>query len=246
LTAPRRFSASGTKLSPIISISADHKTLTVRGVAIDVISHIGACVRLFTGYENMPFADTGRKRQRAVMKRYATIEGPLIRDACMIANQAFKFPHGQTRDDAIWRTACCDMTPAGERTTDASSSGYKFFQHFLDIVDDRGNIDTTKLDTNGAANLGRDGAAWLHSAVLYTTGRRFCATKNRYLGLVPQGTVAGDVVAILFGGDVPFILRADGNGYYQLIGEGYIHGIMDGEVTAMLDVDGLKQDFNIR
>lgn len=130
LTAPRRFSASGTKFSPIISISADHKTLTVRGVAIDVISHIGTCVRLFTVYSNMPFADIGREQREAVMKKYATVEGPLFRYAGMIANQAFKFPHGQTRDDAIWRTACCDMTPAGERARDACSSGYKISQKF--------------------------------------------------------------------------------------------------------------------
>lgn len=72
----------------------------------------------------------------------------------------------------------------------------KFPRNFLDVVDDRGNIDTARLDTNLAANLGKDGTAWLHSAALYTTSRRFCATKNRYLGLVPQGTVDGDVVAM--------------------------------------------------
>lgn len=34
---------------------------------------------------------------------------------------------------------------------------------------------------------------------------------------------------MLFGGYVPYILRSK-NGYYQFVGEAYIHGVMRGEV----------------
>ena len=39
----------------------------------------------------------------------------------------------------------------------------------------------------------------------------------------------GDITVVLFGGYVPYILRSK-NGYYQFVGEAYIHGVMRGEV----------------
>lgn len=63
-------------------------------------------------------------------------------------------------------------------------------------------------------------------------GRRFAVTKRGYMALVPVDAVVGDVVAVFVGGQVPFILRSHGNGEgkerYPLVGEGYLHGFMDG------------------
>ena len=39
----------------------------------------------------------------------------------------------------------------------------------------------------------------------------------------------GDLVAIIMGADVPFVLRSTGVGTYELVGDCYIHGVMDGE-----------------
>ena len=40
-------------------------------------------------------------------------------------------------------------------------------------------------------------------------------------GLVPEATQHGDVICILAGAEIPFVLRPAG-GRYQLIGDGYI------------------------
>jgi hypothetical protein len=50
-----------------------------------------------------------------------------------------------------------------------------------------------------------------------------------YVRLVPAHSRPGDIVCIIFGADVPFVLRDVGEGEYQLIGEAYVFGIMDGE-----------------
>jgi hypothetical protein len=42
----------------------------------------------------------------------------------------------------------------------------------------------------------------------------------------------GDVIAVLLGGTVPFLLREDGHNY-RLIGDCYVHGIMDGELFTL-------------
>jgi len=54
------------------------------------------------------------------------------------------------------------------------------------------------------------------------------------LGSGLDGTHVGDIVCVLYGSDVPFILRQVGNkGEYKLIGECYVAGIMHGEALDM-------------
>ena len=72
-------------------------------------------------------------------------------------------------------------------------------------------------------------------------GRKFNASSNRYLGWVPEETKQGDLICIFKGSDVPYILRPFREGRYILIGESYIHGIMEGERLAG---GRLEQEFN--
>ncbi|KAL8702186.1 MAG: hypothetical protein Q9201_004541 [Fulgogasparrea decipioides] len=73
-------------------------------------------------------------------------------------------------------------------------------------------------------------------------GNRICKTQNGYLANVPKECEEGDIVAILYGWDTPFILRPVPTGYL-LVGECYVHGIMHGE--AIEEDIGVEQDFNI-
>lgn len=59
------------------------------------------------------------------------------------------------------------------------------------------------------------------------------------MGLAPAQAKVGDVVAVLEGSNVPFILRhmeerkaENIPEYYPSVGESYIRGIMDGEVMC--------------
>jgi hypothetical protein len=73
---------------------------------------------------------------------------------------------------------------------------------------------------------------WLYSA---NHGTRLFTTNNvdALIGTGPEGLRVGDVVCVLYGGDVPFILHPDGKGQYTLIGECYVGGIMQGEALDM-------------
>ena len=57
-------------------------------------------------------------------------------------------------------------------------------------------------------------------------------TSTGWLGLAPYGTIEGDVVFVAVGADVPYILRSCED-WYELIGECYVQGIMDGETMSM-------------
>ncbi|KAH8794546.1 heterokaryon incompatibility protein-domain-containing protein [Hyaloscypha sp. PMI_1271] len=80
-------------------------------------------------------------------------------------------------------------------------------------------------------------------------GRCFISTEKGYIGWAPEQCKKGDVVAVLAGGKVPYVLRpeassnpseesGDSRKYYSVLGDAYIHGIMDGEVVTELEDRG--------
>ncbi|KAK8024469.1 Heterokaryon incompatibility protein [Apiospora rasikravindrae] len=65
----------------------------------------------------------------------------------------------------------------------------------------------------------------------------FFITTNGYIGVCHPDAAVGDVVAVLRGGSVPYILREYSQGHI-LVGECYVHGIMDGELIDRQTQDG--------
>ncbi|KAH6708752.1 heterokaryon incompatibility protein-domain-containing protein [Leptodontidium sp. MPI-SDFR-AT-0119] len=57
---------------------------------------------------------------------------------------------------------------------------------------------------------------------------RRCGTFKGYIGQIPKSTQAGDVIGVIGGAAVPFVFRASSGGY-KVIGQCYLHGIMEGE-----------------
>jgi hypothetical protein len=51
------------------------------------------------------------------------------------------------------------------------------------------------------------------------------------LGLGPRGLTKGDFVCLLYGCGVPMVLRPASNGAYSIVGEAYVHSLMDGEAV---------------
>lgn len=67
--------------------------------------------------------------------------------------------------------------------------------------------------------------------------RSFIFTERGHMGLAPDSCQPGDAIAIMGGGAVPMILRPVGevagegvdNPVFEVIGEAYVHGVMDGQ-----------------
>ncbi|KAN0099553.1 HET domain containing protein [Hyaloscypha variabilis] len=62
--------------------------------------------------------------------------------------------------------------------------------------------------------------------------RKPFVTAKGHLGLGPDNIKPGDVISVLIGNQVPFVLRKIIEGKYQVVGEAYVDGIMDGEAVA--------------
>jgi hypothetical protein len=68
----------------------------------------------------------------------------------------------------------------------------------------------------------------------FCLGRRFFITRKGFLGLAPPEAARGDIIVVFLGAPVPQVLRKNNDGYYTLVGECYVHGIMGGEALADL------------
>lgn len=66
--------------------------------------------------------------------------------------------------------------------------------------------------------------------------RRLFVTEKRYLGLGPASMVDGDEVWVIPSAGAAFVLRPVDRGIFRLVGEAYVHGVMDGEVVGECDV----------
>jgi hypothetical protein len=80
--------------------------------------------------------------------------------------------------------------------------------------------------------------ALLTSSLRYTKRRRFATTTRGYYGLMPAQATLGDKIVILKGGNYPFVLRSHKQSW-NLVGECYLHGVMNGRLIDESTCKGL-------
>ena len=87
--------------------------------------------------------------------------------------------------------------------------------------------------------------------ILARSLRKFllCA-KGDWIGLAPMAAHVGDVICILHGCSVPVLLRRNSDYgteriWWNVVGECYVHGIMDGEAVNLSGPDN-SETFELR
>lgn len=86
-------------------------------------------------------------------------------------------------------------------------------------------------------NTANPDSLYKRQAVVACRDRRLAITEQGYLGLVPAYSQVGDEVYLLGGVTVPFVLRQKDGIKFVLVGDSYIHGVMEGEVAETLSAD---------
>ncbi|KAF1836091.1 hypothetical protein BDW02DRAFT_256943 [Decorospora gaudefroyi] len=76
-----------------------------------------------------------------------------------------------------------------------------------------------------------------NQAFVACRGRRIAVTEQGYIGLVPACSQVGDEVYLLGGVSVPFVLRKKNGNKFVLVGDSYVHGVMEGEVAEMISTN---------
>jgi hypothetical protein len=161
---------------------------------------------------------------------------------------------GGNEYDALWRTLCADSFFVGQESSTDAVDGTSMFrratqedlkaiqvwrrwiEQFGDGRSVRPAPSPKDPSSAGEDALIASADRAIRSAV---TVRRHFKTDTKYMGLAAAGTMPGDEVYVLLGSNTPFALRSLGEAAveglgdrrcYRVIGECYVHGIMDGEL----------------
>ena len=150
----------------------------------------------------------------------------------------------ERRFDAFWRTIVTDLNSFAQRA-DPDVEGAQF-RSWMALPSTAFEPEDLIAGSNVQENL-----SFVASFQQATRNRRFFVTEQGQMGLGPRLMRPGDLVCVLLGSEVPFILREvgggdSGDGWYELVGECYCHGIMDGEAVSELKKErALLRDFEI-
>lgn len=152
----------------------------------------------------------------------------------------------ETVPEGFWRTLVADRGPSGQN---APSWYTRAFLYCLHQVGPFRDINTNRLisecEAEAEASLVVD---FLHRVQSVIWNRKFLVSKdNKWIGLAPMAAQVGDIICVLFGCSVPVVLRPQTGGWFQLVGECYVYGIMNGEVCETAKSSGYsEQEFELR
>ncbi|KAH0536279.1 hypothetical protein FGG08_006840 [Glutinoglossum americanum] len=117
------------------------------------------------------------------------------------------------------------------RYTDGIIPDWNTIERMIEIGQDEDSPEKKDLD--------RDYDHIAESFRVAYSGRRLFRTERNYIGITAQSLQEGDTVWVLAGATVPTVLRRLQNGNWKLVGEAYVHGIMNGEAVRG---DGVKSE----
>jgi hypothetical protein len=204
----------------------DLPELVIKGCFVDKIKMICLPSPEHVNYTNASLGNPLRREEFAWFK-----------STSLIIDSLKPYPTGEEMKDVYWRTLIANVSYTGTPGTPAPQEYARYFDNYWALKyllltrESQGTVRGATLDM--AHGSERWTAAWspVIERVLFTTDRG-------YAGLGPPGLKEGDAVSILCGGATPFILRNGIAGEnsklrHVVVGECYIHGLMNGEGLDM-------------
>lgn len=213
-------------------------TLRITGLEFDSIE---ACSRPFSSKEfHIVYPPEAR----------STIEY-IWHDICKKDHFSYdnKYANGQESLFACMHTlsnGCVQVTGREKRTYHAVPRSRWLKQQASYLVKTLGRSEVVGLDVRDLADETQsEEDQWSRAASAASKNRSFARSSKDYYILGPEIMEVGDVICVLLGGKIPFCLRPRGNHYF-LVGECYVHGLMDGEAVEMMNRRELsKRQFDI-
>jgi hypothetical protein len=217
---PQAFFAGGHG-RPIVCVSENRKVLSCQGRLIDTVKGFAA-----------DWSEVFRLDPKLAHQGL-----PAWLQSC------YRFVLGQSDGDnasaerikAFARTMLCDMDSMRNRLSPESAASLpSHLQRLMDHVEQEKR--NSEIDDSWSA---WEDAAASHSInatislACWAKILKFGVTDGDRFMRAPHASQAGDRICVLNGGEVPFIIRPTGRETYELVGECYVDGIMDGEALKM-------------
>lgn len=227
----------------ILVTTGDDRILGLEGILVDEIVAVGA-----------PWLGNTKRSQFEAYQTYFND----VSELCDRSAQAMRdaggdrdpiYPTRARRTEAVWRVLIGDIeeTPddrSSQRATEASEAAARRFAETNEL-----HLQPRRAAPGSWSQA--DMEEWVRkvrarqaepenalegifdSRLRSMADKRPFMTKIGYVGMAPKVSQVSDIVVVLFGSQVPFVLRphlGSPKGYYTLLGEAYCDGIMDGEV----------------
>ncbi|RFU25540.1 hypothetical protein B7463_g10797, partial [Scytalidium lignicola] len=231
-----KFSAGGSNV-PVISVEPGTSRLVCSGIIFDSVAKVSSCM----------VAEPDPPVPAKIPAYLGAVKKSIIQ---LIIRQQHYFKECEElvsgsgginslspeRFSAFWKTMICERLGLSNRVTEDIS--VQFREYFNGIMD--------VLNENDAVAQDAFARCFKFSSMIEPTltamafSRRLCITSSDRLGQVPRLVEVGDLICVLSGADVPFVIRPTGRGSYYLVGECYISDVMDGELLCSSDVENVK------
>jgi len=249
------FTASGTSWLRLEVCNEEATVIAVRGRRFDAVSALGDYTARSTAidafYSRTPVQtwfstdavtleqalECHEKFNSAWTQYYASLFTTMKVNSKVLA----MYGRGDSLVEAFWRTLCCNYdlmrnahTAATARSLDSSLAAIREGKKPSAAMG-RHILDELGMENFGSSDDQKHTAS--ATVTTLTEGRNWTITEGGYVGWVPFATLSGDEVAIIAGLDAPFVIRPVGDGNYRLIGECYIHGVMEGEIVLAEDYE---------
>ncbi|KAL0933388.1 ankyrin and het domain-containing protein [Colletotrichum truncatum] len=223
-----RFSAGGTELGNIEIL--DDKILKCTGMVIDEIGHGG----IF--WPELPFPPKP-KRVPFPLNQLDSYHSSNAWRSLNFYRQCVKLACGSyniedmsaERLDAFWKTMTCERSQLSDRI-DVDMSGY--VKMMITGMEVWLNSEDAEEAENARMRFIVAGQTVEMSMLSAATPRRFSYTTQGRLCMVPREARKGDHICILLGSEVPLVVRPTRDRMYELIGDAYVSGVMDGEAVS--------------
>jgi hypothetical protein len=173
---------------------------------------------------------------------------PFILEVEGVMRSVHKYPNGEDVRDVQWRTLIANQAGGSYGPPANLGRGFGALKVLIQHVGSEKNpnvprpTDYTALisftaemqghQSQGSGNTpGELLEPFTDPLLRVLQGRKYCRTSKGYVGLVPADARPEDLICIIPGSEVPFVVcsSSDKAGAFLLVGDGYIHGIMQGE-----------------
>ncbi|SPJ71724.1 uncharacterized protein FTOL_01452 [Fusarium torulosum] len=216
------------------STDLDKGMLSVSGVLCDVIETVG-----------------GEVRERFFEGSWSLIAG-WRKLVGVDEDPGRPYIAGDTIADAFWRTLCLDISANSAMHIDLLSKKRRAGDEDRSIYLEywyRELLQHHELPQPDSLRQSSNVIMFDQHVMRATTRRRFFISKNGFIGFAPLNAEVGDMICVFAGGKVPFVVRAledsklkrkdshEPGSHCVLLGDAYVHGLMDGEAVKTLEED---------
>jgi hypothetical protein len=214
---------AGGAITPLITISSNNRILHLKGRIVDSVKATSTCL----DHTPMPSAEdvkpeTGFAPMLKMWKRNWCRE---CRDLAAEGDWTNLSP---TRKRAFAETMICGMTGMRDAAPEEAVSTFETYMAYLFDYFTPGY----KLTEETREIMLTHGGLIENTLNGLVSSLQFSTTSGGRFAQVRQGTRIGDVFCVVLGAEIPFVLRPTGGSTYILIGEAFLHGMMQGEALS--------------